>query len=535
MNGKGKSFLKFKRLFFILFAALFLNLFRNPLIQAAPRVQFSIVYTNDVMREVEPCERFRNSLGGVAKKSTLISQIKKEGEKILLLDTGNLIFRKPPQTETKRRDVPLRVDLLVQSYNDMGYDVVNVGEKDLMMGLKFLSDLSQMAKFPFISANLADKKTQKEVFKPYVIKEIVGLRIGIFGLLGDLFNPTPQENDPGLIILEPLSTSKALTKSLREHCDLIIVLSQMDESKDKKLARENREIDLILGGGGESKRAVIERVNKVPIYRLEPRGGYSGRIDYSLVDVKKPVKFIITSDRDEMKKRLETLITRSMQIKSEMVKSGKQEETKVRELRFLESKQRELEKTLPTFEDKNFHKHMSIPVQISVKDDPSIIKRVEIYRAESARLYRPKVAPLPEKELPEKEMIARITKESSLIGAIPCKRCHETNYMNWLKTKHAKASQTIVASPKYSQEECLMCHSTGYGKMGEYATVEEIPPYLRGVQCEARHGEGKGHPGKGGIEKKVTLGICRNCHTKDQSPAFNYIAYLEKISCKISK
>jgi hypothetical protein len=417
----------------------------------------------------------------------------------------------------------------------MGYDVANVGEKDLMMGLKFLFDLSQKAKFPFISANLVDKKTQKEVFKPYVIKEIAGLRIGILGFLDDLFNPTLQEKDPGLTILEPLSKSKALTKSLREYCDLIVVLSQLGESKDKKLARENREIDLILGGGGESKRAVIERVNEVPIYRLEPRGGYLGRIDYSLADAKKPVKFIITSERDEIEKRLERLSTRSMQIKSEMAKSGKQEEMKVKELKFLESKQKELEKTLLPFEDKNFYKHTSIPVQFSVKDDPNIIKGVEIYRAESAKLYKPKVAALSEKELPEKEMIARIPKESPYVGAISCKRCHETNYRNWLKTKHAKASQTIIASPKYTQEECLICHSTGYGKMGEYATVEEIPPYLRGVQCEACHGEGKGHPGKGGIERKVTLGICRNCHTKDQSPTFNYIAYLEKIGCKISK
>jgi hypothetical protein len=65
--------------------------------------------------------------------------------------------------------------------------------------------------------------------------------------------------------------------------------------------------------------------------------------------------------------------------------------------------------------------------------------------------------------------------------------------------------------------------------------VEEIPPYLRGVQCEACHGEGKGHPEKGKLERKVTLGACRNCHTKDQSPTFNYMAYLEKIGCKISQ
>jgi hypothetical protein len=458
-----------------------------------------------------------------------------EGKEILLLDTGNLLFRKPPQTETKRRDALLRVDLLVQSYNEMGSDVVNVGEKDLMMGSKFLSDLGKKAKFSFVSANLVDKNTMKGVFKPYVIKEIAGIKVGIFGLVDDGFKLTLQERDPGLTILDPLSTSKAITKGLREYCDLVVLLSQLGESKDVKMARENPEIDLILGGGGESKRAVMERVNEVPIYRLEPRGGYLGRIDYSFVDTKKPIKFIISSERDDMEKRLERLIIRSMQIEAEMAKSGKQDEMKVKELRFLESKRKELEKNLVAFEDKNFYKHTAIPVQLSVKDDRKIIKELETYRAESAKLYRPKVAAIPEKDLSEKEMIARIPKGSPFAGAISCKRCHEVNYRNWLKTRHAKASQTLANSPKYSQEECLSCHSTGYGKIGEYATVEEIPFYLRGVQCEACHGEGKGHPEKSGIERKVTLGICRNCHTKDQSPTFNYIAYLEKIGCKISK
>jgi hypothetical protein len=465
----------------------------------------------------------------------LISQVKKEGKRVLLLDTGNLLFRKPLQTETKRRDALLRADLLIQSYNEMGYGVVNVGEKDLMMGFKFLSDVSQKAKFSLISTNLLDKKTGKSVFRPYVVKEIAGLKIGILGLMDDQFNPTLQEKDSGLTISEPLATSKVHTKSLRETCDLIIVLSQLGESKDKKLARENPQIDLILGGGGESKRAVMESVNEVPIYRLEPRGGYLGRIDYSLVNTKKPIKFLISTERDELEKRSERLATRSMQIKSDMARSGKQEEMKIKELKFLESKQKELKKTLVAFEDKNFYRHTSIPIQLSVVDDPKIIKGVETYRAESAKLYKPKLVVEPGRDLSEKEMLARIPKTSPFVGAISCKKCHEVNYRIWLKTKHAKASQTIVASPKYTQEECLMCHSTGYGKMGEYATVEEIPFYLQGVQCESCHGEGKGHPGKGKIERKVTLGLCRNCHTKDQSPTFNYMAYLEKIGCKISK
>jgi hypothetical protein len=417
----------------------------------------------------------------------------------------------------------------------MAYDAVNVGEKDLMMGFKFLSEVAQKAKFPILSANLVDKNSQKAVLKPYVIREIAGLKIGIFGLMDDLYNPTLHEKEPSLTLLDPLSTSKALTKSLREYCDLIIVLSQLGESKDRKLARENPLINLILGGGGETKRVVMERVNDVPLYRLEPRGGYLGRIDYSLADTKRPIRFLISTEQEEIEKKIDRLLTRTIRIKSEMAKSGKQDEMKIKELKFLESKEKELEKSLLAFADKNFYKHTAVPVQLSVTDDPRIIKGLEVYRAESAKLYKSKVAGFPEKEFSEKEMIARIPKESPLVGAISCKRCHEANYRNWLKSKHAKATQTISTSPKYAQEECLICHSTGYGKIGEYATAEEVPPYLRGVQCESCHGEGKGHPGKGGIERKVTLGICRTCHTKDQSPTFNYLAYLEKIGCKISK
>ncbi len=456
------------------------------------------------------------------------------GRKILLLDTGNLFFRKPPQTETKRREALLRAHLLVHSYNEMGYDVVNVGEKDLMMGVKFLAEVRPKAKFSFVSANLVDKRTGKSVFKPYVIKEVGGLKVAILGLLDDQFNPTLQESDPAFTVIEPLSALRAAMKGLREYCDFIIVLSQLGESKDKKLARQNRDIHLILGGGGESKKAVTERENGTAIYRLEPRGGYLGRVDYSLSDTKRPIQFTISSEREELEKKLERLIAHSVKMKTEISKSGKQDDIKGKELRFLEAKQKELEKVLIAFEDKNSYRHMAIPVQQAVSDDSRITKELEAYRAESAKLYKPKAVAETGKDLPEREMIARIPKTSPFTGAISCKRCHEVNYRNWSKTKHARASQTIAASPNYAQEECLMCHSTGYGKIGEYAVVSDIPFYLQGVQCEACHGEGKGHPQTGRMEGKVTLGVCRNCHTKDQSPAFNYIAYLEKIGCRVS-
>ena len=465
----------------------------------------------------------------------MIQKVKGEAKRVLLLDTGNLLFRRPPQTETRRKEALLRVDLLIRSYNEMGYDAVNVGDKDLLLGLRFLSDLGKKAKFPFLSANLADKRSGRLAFNPSTIKEIGGLKIGILGLMDDEILSGLQEREPEPHVLNPFLTAKDLVKSLRESCDLIIVLSQLGESKDRRLAREIPEIDLILGGGGEMRRVVAERVKEVPIFRLEPRGGYLGRIDYTLADTRRPIRFEPSDERDETEKRLEMLRSRVAHLTSELGSPTKQDEMKRKELKFLESKQKELERNLLTLKSRNSYKHTALPIPSSVKDDPRIMKAMETYRTESARLYQPKGLMSPERDLSEKEMMARIPKGSLFTGAVSCSRCHEVNYRNWLKTKHAKASQTIASSPKASQDECLPCHSTGYGKMGEYMTVDEIPFYLRGVQCESCHGEGRGHPKKGEIQRKVTLGVCRNCHTRDQSPAFNFRAYRERVGCKITE
>ena len=47
--------MKFQKVFVLLILTLILNLSHAPLLHAASKVQFSIVYTNDVMGEVEPC------------------------------------------------------------------------------------------------------------------------------------------------------------------------------------------------------------------------------------------------------------------------------------------------------------------------------------------------------------------------------------------------------------------------------------------------------------------------------------------------
>ena len=52
---KGVILLKFARIFIFGVASLIFNLSVSSLSFSSPKAQFSILYTNDVMGEVEPC------------------------------------------------------------------------------------------------------------------------------------------------------------------------------------------------------------------------------------------------------------------------------------------------------------------------------------------------------------------------------------------------------------------------------------------------------------------------------------------------
>jgi hypothetical protein len=52
---KRRVTLKYRRILTFVIFGLFMTQCYVPFAQAASRVQFSIVYTNDVMGEVEPC------------------------------------------------------------------------------------------------------------------------------------------------------------------------------------------------------------------------------------------------------------------------------------------------------------------------------------------------------------------------------------------------------------------------------------------------------------------------------------------------
>jgi len=144
------------------------------------------IYTNDVHGGIDRKEAsfinpdFPPMLGGGAVAGRYIMQKRAEAEAngwgFLLLDAGDFYQGTPMGTKSEGEAV-------IEYMNVVEYDALTIGNHDFDNGWKNLKKLSEMAQFPFLASNLYRQSTGEiaEFVRPYIIKEIQGIKIGIIG------------------------------------------------------------------------------------------------------------------------------------------------------------------------------------------------------------------------------------------------------------------------------------------------------------------------------------------------------------------
>lgn len=111
---------------------------------------------------------------------------------------------------------------------------------------------------------------------------------------------------------------------------------------------------------------------------------------------------------------------------------------------------------------------------------------------------------------------------SDFKGSRWCRSCHVKEFNSWMKTSHSKAFNHLRNEKKINDEDCLSCHTTGYGE-GGFTNLDETP-VLANVQCEACHGSGKNHiQSKGNTKTEaVVVQTCTHCHDEEWDPDFDF-------------
>ncbi len=220
---------------------------------AAKPTALTILHTNDVHSRLDPfpMDGSRNAgRGGVARRATLIEQIRKQTPNVLLFDAGD-IFQGTPYFNLYNGEPE------ILAMNQLGYDAGTIGNHDFDGGIDNMVTQFGKARFPFVIANydftntVMDGKTS-----PYRIFVKDGVKVGVFGLGIRPEGLIPKSAYLETKYLDPIEIATDVAATLRNEkkCDYVICLSHLGYKydgptvSDHVLAAKTRLIDGIIGG-----------------------------------------------------------------------------------------------------------------------------------------------------------------------------------------------------------------------------------------------------------------------------------------------
>ena len=215
----------------------------------------TILHTNDTHSHIDPFPsnhtRYANK-GGIARRATLVDEVRIENPNTLLLDAGD-IFQGTPYFNYYGGELEFKLMSLLK------YDAVTIGNHDFDNGIDGLYAQLPHAKFNFLSANYNFKNTVLDTHvKPYKVFKRDGIKIGVFGIGIKLQGLVDSRNYKETKYLNPIEIAQDMSRILKEdeQCDLVICLSHLGynyaperkEIGDLELASKTKNIDLIIGG-----------------------------------------------------------------------------------------------------------------------------------------------------------------------------------------------------------------------------------------------------------------------------------------------
>jgi len=219
----------------------FLVSFAQPCFAEAKKL--TIIFTGDARGELENCHCPKDDFGGLERRYNYINEVRKDKDEILLLDIGDVLPLFNP--EFTRQAITYNAFISLKAMDAMGYDAMNVGESDIILGEKFLEEKSRNLKFPLISSNIVYKSQNELFFKPYVIKTMKnGLRVGIVGIVNERY----IINSKNLEVMPNKEMAAKYVQEARNQADLIIVLGHIGIPYSVDLANAVSGIDMILSG-----------------------------------------------------------------------------------------------------------------------------------------------------------------------------------------------------------------------------------------------------------------------------------------------
>ncbi len=236
----------------------------------------------------------------------MIKRWKEEGKNLLILDGGDLFYPKGlnPSSQNEKAVLNLKAKAIVAAFNQMGCNAITIGEDDLLWGKENLLEIMKDAEFPAVSANLIDGASGEPLFQPYVIEQMEGFSVGIFGLFPEV-RGSKEGSFAGLTVLDPFKTAQQVVSEVQKKADVVVLLSHLGYAKDLELAKKVEGIHVIVGGHSGVNLSYPRIIRNTVVLQVSNRGRYLGRVDLRIDDLSRP--FVNVATRDMLEKRLQRI------------------------------------------------------------------------------------------------------------------------------------------------------------------------------------------------------------------------------------
>ncbi|EJC6823207.1 2',3'-cyclic-nucleotide 2'-phosphodiesterase [Vibrio parahaemolyticus] len=221
----------------------------------ADTIKLRIIETTDIHTNVMDYDYYKDQPSqqiGLSRAATLVKLAKSEVENSVLVDNGDLIQGSPMGDYMAAKGIQAgEVHPVYKAMNQLHYDVGNIGNHEFNYGLDFLQKTLAGANFPYINANVFDKKTGEHYFQPYLIKthsfkdtdgEIHQVKVGYIGFVPPQIMVWDKKNLEGNVVAKDIkeTAEKLIPQMKKEGADIIVAIPHSGVSTDPyKLGAEN--------------------------------------------------------------------------------------------------------------------------------------------------------------------------------------------------------------------------------------------------------------------------------------------------------
>lgn len=442
---------------------------------------FAVVlfYGSDIGGNLEPCGCPSHPAGGLARRASYVNAFKAQfaGVPVMQLDVGHFFSWQRASDGTVTPEMLVRNSWVMRGYEAVQHDVANLSHYDLIFAQNLLDKASYRVherETPIIrrliSANVRATDEHHQAPPAYLIKELTGDRLP----LRENGQRVWRVGVVGVTERPDLSTGRLAGLAV----DDPLVASR------RAILQARRQCDLLV---------VLAYVSEETAFKL--------------LDLNPEVDIVITP---------RARWGRTYQGGHGWLVYADPQTKLLGELRIYLDEVGRIRKV------SNRH----ILLDDRIPGDPAIEQLVRTAREQIAAAVKAWLSRQPASwvNVPKVPLAAGL-----FVTAHTCSACHHAEFAVWSRSAHARAFAALENRNQHLETKCLGCHTTGY-ESGGFQQVD-LTPHLTNVQCEACHGPGQEHiadPLKP-YGQVMTPQVCLSCHTRADSPEFDWATYWAKI------